>query len=714
METIAEKLELLRRTKERQKAYLQQKYPLLDFDTIPFRAYLDLFQGRSYVPGLVAAWKTYGKRNDDADRDDLYDYSGNGRDIELFNFAFAGMSGYGGYPYNFNNCEKWGAASYNSISSSRLTFNAVTNGITFALRVEYITNRVFKAKLKVSGYDNNVGTGIVWKLRLGSDASGSSWEEISSDGVHEVEYTIPEDATVLYIQAAGNSSSPVELSSPIYIDLLPDYPGALVSDGVDDYGQCIKDLPVFTKETGYTVLAIRKILNNKSGTFLTKLADTNTLGAFVFEIIEYSSSTNTYSFGATNNVNFPELFSYQTSSKYNSEDISMGDLVDGPLLYLFRGRDSYVNYSKIALYDLRIYDHSLTAEELQTVKDEMMSDFENATGGGIADITYVADWDAKGRSNDEEADVRSQWTDKATGKVINLSNYSFSKMSGWGGYNFDFTQRWQSDNQFNGVLNVVKNERKAIFTLLQDYQKTINFYVSYLNDDGVVIPAQTLRVRSTKKLAFSYGNESGNYIEIPCTQKGDIYTVEIPDCKIFLIFIKGLFSSGESFAIEQLPLYPGALVSDGVDDYGKSADIIDDEIGTVLASYCKVSDKSVWHYLMNCGVGEDNRAIVGSNTANRYYVHYSFSPESWPLATTRQINASTRLPAAANDNLYVAARSKTGAYDNVAIFRLILIKEQLDDSQVEFLKWKVEKEYQDWCRANGYDYAIPEMTSATN
>lgn len=42
----------------------------------------------------------------------------------------------------------------------------------------------------------------------------------------------------------------------------------------------------------------------------------------------------------------------------------------------------------------------------------------------------------------------------------------------------------------------------------------------------------------------------------------------------------------------------------------------------------------------------------------------------------------------------------------MAIYRLIFIQEQLDDTQVEFLKWKVEKEYRDWCRANGYDYAI--------
>ena len=48
-------------------------------------------------------------------------------------------------------------------------------------------------------------------------------------------------------------------------------------------------------------------------------------------------------------------------------------------------------------------------------------------------------------------------------------------------------------------------------------------------------------------------------------------------------------------------------------------------------------------------------------------------------------------------------------YGKNALFRLILIKEQLDDAQVEFLKWKVSKEYRDWCKENGYEYAITEM-----
>lgn len=46
-----------------------------------------------------------------------------------------------------------------------------------------------------------------------------------------------------------------------------------------------------------------------------------------------------------------------------------------------------------------------------------------------------------------------------------------------------------------------------------------------------------------------------------------------------------------------------------------------------------------------------------------------------------------------------------------AIYRLILIREQLDDAQVEFLKWKVVKEYRDWCLENGYEYAINQLTA---
>lgn len=54
----------------------------------------------------------------------------------------------------------------------------------------------------------------------------------------------------------------------ITIEQLPIYPGALVFDGVDDYGVC-DNFPILTKEKGYTVVALRQYLVEKSTAYLT-------------------------------------------------------------------------------------------------------------------------------------------------------------------------------------------------------------------------------------------------------------------------------------------------------------------------------------------------------------------------------------------------------------------------------------------------------------
>lgn len=696
MNTTADKLELLLRTKERQKAYLQEKYPLLDFDTIPFRAYLDLFQGRSYVPGFVGGWKAYGRSNDeDADtRKYLYDYSGNGRDIELFNFAFAGMSGYGGY-----GTDSWTAYGSNSeqINSTtvKLTAAGEFNGVKLGtinrgdadITIRYRVAGVLPTYgLELYTNTSNSEGHIIPKIIREINADGEYEDSISFDGD-----TAGSDINYSSIFLVCRTSSIIE-GTNLLIEQLPLYPGALVSDGVDDYGQCIKD---FALPDDYTVVAVRKRIFQSSGILISK-GNMSTSGIGV----EVDGGLAAYSYGKYSSVSdAPALFSYQTKSSYNGQVIDVGTGIDTTedKLRLFNDIPSS-NYVSYALYDVRIYDHSLTAEELQTVKDEMMSDYENATGGGIADITYVADWDGKGRSNDEEADVRSQWIDKATGKVINLSNYSYSQMSGWGGYNFDFTQKWQSDSQFSGGVSVVKNDHKAVITFLQDNSRSVNFYVSYLNEDPV-IPAQKLRIKSSQKLAFSYGQEAGNYIEIPSSVEGDNYIVDIPECKIFLIFIKGPHSSGDVITIEQLPLYPGALVSDGVDDYISEDGVLGEAVGTVLIHWKDIGLPNS-HFLYNTGWEDTNRLYCWRQANDNNL--FAGLPSMW--MTGEPIMYFTREPAIPKDPL-----NNTAGENNCPIFRLIFIKEKLDDAQLETLTWKVSKEYRDWCKENGYEYAISEM-----
>ena len=375
MGTIADKLELLRRTKERQRAYLEQKYPLLDFDTIPFRAYLDLFQGRSYVPGFVGGWKAYGRSNDEdaSTRDILPDYSGNGRDIKLYNFAFSKFSGYNGYAQDFN---EFTQSAKVTISEDKIIVNKVDGGVSTTLPASAIPDRLFRFKFKISGLNQTLPEGITGELTFQIYDNGTSPVPLkyTEDGTYEVDYALTEDATLLYFYCYVSSFLPTEIQ-PITIEQLPVYPGALVADGVDDYGQCIKG---FALPDDYTVVAIRKILEEKSSAVAGK-SRMSGQGSF---IIDYAGS-NCYSYGGKGGSRDESLFSYMTKTEYNGASITPGTGTDTEedKVFLSTVREGYPPLS-MAFYDLRIYDHSLTAEELQTVKDEMMTDYENATGGG--------------------------------------------------------------------------------------------------------------------------------------------------------------------------------------------------------------------------------------------------------------------------------------------------------------------------------------------
>lgn len=600
MSTLGDQLNILRNTQKVQRRHLEKLYPYLDWSKMPFSSYNDFFRLKNIIDDCGAVWTNAYRRSNDEDaetRKYLKDYSGNGRDIELFNFAFAGMSGYGGYPYNFNNCEKWGAASYNNISSSRLTINAVTNGITFVLPVEYIPNRIFKAKLNVSGYDDNfnVESSVIWTLRISNNANESLWTYINSDGIHEVEYTLPEDATVLYIQGAGSLPTPAELIKPIYIDLLPEYPGALVSDGVDDYGQCIKD---FALPDDYTVCAIRNYLtdNNDSGALVYK-GSTAGKGAFYFE----SNVEAGYSYGNVFYNAFPALFSYQSKSSYNGKAITAGTSSDtnDNKLNIFRDGENG-KYKKAVLSSFGIFTRTLTEDELRIVENCMMAEYIAMTGI-LDDVEYYDILDARFRSNEEDAEKRNKWTGRFGKLHMTLHNYAYSGNSGWNGET---------------------------------------------GEDGK-------------------------------------------------------------------PLYGGALVSDGVDDYAVSDEIIDEPIGGVAflahpiqkgsAGYifgAQWKKNSIFSYLSIADV-----IVIGDTGTNE------------SSATTKDLNRSAdnfysmvRTPAIPDEEFAIAVLNKNAPseFGKNAIYQLRLIKSQPTDIQLEAIKWQMQKEHEDYLIQNGWMEIEPD------
>lgn len=150
------------------------------------------------------------------------------------------------------------------------------------------------------------------------------------------------------------------------------YEGALVFDGVDDYGICT-GLPILDD---YTVIC-RRVLENNTKNVVASKSVTTGKGAFIFEIFDTKNST--WSFGVQNDVdiNYNDSVSWQTKKSYNGEKnlvVGSGSDTDTLCLGILREKDS--RCLKGAIYYFALYDKSLTPEEIEEEKVKLESEWE--------------------------------------------------------------------------------------------------------------------------------------------------------------------------------------------------------------------------------------------------------------------------------------------------------------------------------------------------
>lgn len=163
----------------------------------------------------------------------LQDFSGNNRPLKLNNFLFAAMSGVGGYEYNWldNSVFKFfiperASGTYTDKSFHIQQVNARSNIVETKVATKSIGY-----KIKVSGLTSNEF--VRYSIKL--DGSKQDFD-IKVDG----EYELPlSDYEALY-----NMGYSIRAVSDVYphtcnitVEQIPLYPNALVTDGVDDYGQ---------------------------------------------------------------------------------------------------------------------------------------------------------------------------------------------------------------------------------------------------------------------------------------------------------------------------------------------------------------------------------------------------------------------------------------------------------------------------------------------
>lgn len=643
MGTISDKLMRIINTKEDiRQALISKGYDVPT--SIPFKEYakmiLDLpckVDSFPDIEGIVARYSASGLTNEQMAANPVWaDKTGNDHDLQMKNFAWAGMSGVGGYKLNWGDSSIW--ANYitqGTFGTGEVTDNTIhitsakTNNALFETRASL---KSVEYKVLIKGLTDDI------YLRYGVFNDGKElWTEIKNDGI----YTLPSyDYDSRYNMKWKVMSQTYPIDCDITIEQLPLYPGALVFDGVDDYGVC-DNFPILTKEKGYTVVALRQWLSPETkiinevllGNFKNNPIWTNVnLAAFQFEVkYNISKIVQTNSFGIGNNItlNNNHLFSYQISNSYNGSILRIGNGDGGNFFTVGCGGDQF--YSNAAIWELVFLDHDATEEELTKIKDYFIKTYPW--------LFPDQSWTVVGKTNEDE-DRATIANITGNGNDLVLSNFAFSGNSGYGSYvcNFNDTSTWIYYS-YNGTIEITSS------TIHVTEAKTARpFFEKNASSGGYnKVKIKVTGIKDGEILKFMSDEDRDNTINI---EKDGIYSLPGSD-KLYYGFRLSNSTNTYPFncdiTIEQIPEYEGYLVTDGVDDKAASKQfkfgenftvILDFKFPVKKISYCgfDLSSKVRIQNLQGSGVNvvlKGNKTLIPSNVVRAVTSEGKVYDENW-------------------------------------------------------------------------------------
>lgn len=507
--------------------------------------------GFPQLPGDVTRWHFGGLTNEMmAAMDDprIEDADHKGRFLSFKNFAWGGMSGCDGYTESFTKI----IVNYQSeINSNRKV--TITGGRQTAANIRY-NSTSFNAYIKITGLNAIAQEFNEFRIynSLQTVADGFICK---TDGIYKVEIKdIPNSQIYIWVQSRGAN---VTYSSPVIIEILPLYPGALVFDGVDDYGVC-DNFPILTKEKGYTVVALRQYLVEKSTAYLTANGDSISNTSFIFEGNNYK---DTWNFGGVSPIQASRILATQTSKQYDGVKLNIGTNAEGSNL-LQVGKWSK-SYSNVAIWELVYLDHDATEEELTKIKDYFVKTYPW--------LFFDQAWTVTGKTNEDE-DRATIANITGNGNDLVLSNFGFIEGSGYNeegeyagylvtdgvddkvrsssflfGNDFTVVGEWEflqeDSNVFAGF------NKNYTYFVLYNYISGVNVYVK--NGKGTSI-------RNTKTLK-AVTSEGLIYTDFNSEQKVELADKVEADSPLYIAYNGNNYTK---MAFKNLAIYPTILSKD--------------------------------------------------------------------------------------------------------------------------------------------------------
>lgn len=415
MGTISDKLMRIINTKEDiRQALISKGYDVPT--SIPFKEYAKMISDLPCrvdsfpdIEGIVARYSALGLTNEQMAENPVWkDLTDNGHDLQMKNLAWKGMSGVGGYVGDFS---KW----VNNRDTTEIGITKSNSKVIIDVKVSQGSgkNIVFISKSNL-GISNNVTIKITSTYPEGvmkfANSASNKYLKLPSNGIITLQDNPEYTSNEMHLHLAS-----ADLGQ-ITIEQLPLYPGALVFDGVDDYGTC-NNFPILTKEKGYTVVALRQYLVEKSTAYLTANGDSISNTSFIFEGNNYK---DTWNFGKATAIQASRILATQTSKQYDGVKLNIGTNAEGSNL-LQVGKWSK-SYSNVAIWELVFLDHDATEEELTKIKDYFVKTYPW--------LFPDQAWTVTGKTNEDE-DRATIANITGNGNDLILSNFGFAEGSGY-------------------------------------------------------------------------------------------------------------------------------------------------------------------------------------------------------------------------------------------------------------------------------------------
>lgn len=305
---------------------------------------------------LIAEY-VFNKGNMDTDRNKVFNKLNSDQFIELYNFSWSLMSGYGGYNENYLTYSK--AANVfvtDDHSITIMNFVPVNNWVVS----KYGNSALKSTKIKVTGLTSDD------QLEYGYSPSNEGARvmmPIPKDGIYDLPESIVNQSTFaigFFIKSA--------LTKNVIIEQVPAYPDCLVFDGVDDYTSIVPD---FNKEQGTIIIQYTSMDNLKQILFQAMEEGDVSIFSNCFLIKDESIQTRAENSVKKGLMNTPDenkitalCWDSDGMNLFNNGKYLPSDAINKHVKYRFAKDSNSANYARFALKKILIFDKKLNEKQI--------------------------------------------------------------------------------------------------------------------------------------------------------------------------------------------------------------------------------------------------------------------------------------------------------------------------------------------------------------